>query len=152
MDDNNDGEKEDNEEEDDDLEQYANSDNPFILAWISGIRNEMYHERNDEYTTHNVIIITENTWQKEKIPTEEMARDSFNEFCRLNPKFIKYHKFSKAQQLKYYWEFMYAMFIRVHRNATPKYITWHVDQLSGDLKEEDPKRKDVPNNWRDNLG
>ena len=84
------------------MEQYANSDNPFILAWISGIRNKMYHERNDEYITHNVIIITENTWQKEKIPTEEMARDSFNKFCRLNPKFIKYYKFSKAQQLKYY--------------------------------------------------
>jgi len=47
---------------------------------------------------------------------------------------------------------MYAIFIRVHRNITPKYITWYVDQLSGDLKEEDPKRKDVPNNWRDNLG
>ena len=127
------------------------SDNPFTQQWINGASKEMHHERNDECTTHNVIIITDNRWQKDKSPTEEMARSSFPEFKKLNPKFIEYEKFSEEEVMQHYWEFKLCMFKTAHANGTNKFITWHAQQLSADLKEENPRRTDFPNNWRNVL-
>lgn len=104
-----------------------NSNNPFMQSWINGATQEMHHERNDECTAHNAIIITGNRWQKDKSPTEEMARSSFPEFKRLNPNFIEYDKFTEEQVLLYYWEFKQGMFKTVHANATNKFIAWHAE-------------------------
>ena len=129
----------------------TSNDNPFILAWIDGVFNENYHERNDEYTTHNIIIITPNDWGGDRIPTEEMANDSFEEFRGLNPRFINYKAHTVEELLKYFWEFMSSLFMRVHKDGTAKFIGWHVTQLNTDLKRKFPKRRKISNNWRDTL-
>ena len=36
------------------------SDNPFILAWIDGVRNEINHQNNDVNATHDTTFITIN--------------------------------------------------------------------------------------------
>ena len=114
--------------------------------------NENYHEKNDEHTTYNVIFITENGWQKDKKPTEEMAKATIDEFRSLNPKLIEHDKHNKVEQVKDLWEFMHALFMKMHKIATSKFVEWHVDQLKEDLKKENPKIKKFPNNWRDTLG
>ena len=66
-----------------------------ILAQIRGASIEKYYEKDDKYKTHNVIIVTENNQQKDKILTEVIARDICDEFQKLNPNFIQYKKYSK---------------------------------------------------------
>ena len=98
-----------------------------------------------------MIFITDNGWQKDKKPTEEMAKATIDEFCRLNPNLIDYNKYNKMEQVKYSWEFMHALFMKTHKIASSKFITWHVDQFKDDLKKENPKRKKLPNNWKEIL-
>ena len=71
------------------------SDNPCILVWIDGACAENCDERNDECATHNVLSMTENNWQNDKKPTEEMAKASIDEFRRLNPRLIQCDKHNK---------------------------------------------------------
>ena len=73
------------------------NDNPFILAWFNRVYNKNYYEWNDKYTTHNMIFITNNRWQKDKKPTEEIAKAKIEKFCRLNQKLIKYNKCNKVK-------------------------------------------------------
>ena len=129
----------------------TSNDNPFILAWIEGVENENYHERNDDYATHNIIIIAPNDWGGDKMPAEEMANDAFEEFRSLNPRFINHNAHNVEQALKCFWEFMHALFMRAHKDGAAKFIGWHVTQLSKDLKKKYPKRKNIANNWRDTL-
>ena len=46
---------------------------------------------------------------------------------------------------------MWSLFTIVHQEATPKFIGWHAEQLWGNLLKENPKRKNIPNNWRGML-
>ena len=48
------------ENEDDKEVIQVRNDTLFILTWIRGDRNKQYHKKNNEYKTHNSIIITEN--------------------------------------------------------------------------------------------
>ena len=80
-----------------------------------------------------------------------MARSSFPDFKRLNPNFIEHDKFTEEQVLQRCWEFKQGVFKTVHANGANKFITWHVELLSADLKEENPRRNDLPNNWRNVL-
>jgi len=128
------------------------SDNPFIKALLDGVKYEKWHERNDSYTTHNIILVTENKWQQDKKPTEDMAKATLNYFRQCNPSFIEYDKYSMPQLIRYYWEFKYVVFMKVHNDGTSKFVTMHVNQLRNDLKKKYPKHNKLPNNWRDFLG
>jgi len=133
----------------DNLEIELSKDNPFINNWLLAAHNERYHERNDDYKTHNATFITLNRWQGEKKSIEEMAKKQLEKFRTLNPRFTKHNECQDAQLVRHIWEFMHAVFVQTHKKCKAMFMQVMIKQLKDDLKAENPKRKTFPENWRE---
>ena len=60
------------------------------------------------------MSITDNKWQKDKISSEEIAKDLLARFRELNPNFIDCDKHDNAKLRQHYFECNYQMLMKAH--------------------------------------
>ena len=80
-----------------------------------------------------------------------MAKAAIDEFRKLDANLIQCDECIKEQLVQCLWEFVHAIFMKMHKIATAKFVTWNMNHLTEDLRNKHPHVKTLPNNWRDLL-